>query len=378
MLNRLKIAMILSFNPSQAGGVQEHIRLLAKNLTQRGHQVDVYGPDNNIHQFVNYRVIADSIEVPIPNGNWAIITIKKNGVDFINQLKKYDIIHIHDPYVPFVAWKIIDEVPSVKIATFHSAWEKDSIISFIDPFLNLFEQSFSEKFSGAIFVSKIVKKKWSPLVGKKIISQVIHNGYDDDFFPKEKSFSSTVKLLFVGRLVRRKGPKYLLKAFNKVLKFYPKTVLKIVGMGKLFPSLKRYVKNNHLENNVVFTGQVLGKERVKIYQESDIFCAPYSDEAFGLTILEAMATGTPIVGFKNSAFREILKNYPYPKFLVKSKDVNQLAAALKKAIADKNKRKKISSWLINESKKYHWDDIAEKTEKFYLEVLRRRDKRKNC
>lgn len=377
MPNRLKIAMILSYSSSQAGGVQEHIRLLAKNLIKRGHWVDIYGPANNIHRFINYRVIADSIEVPVPNGDWANITIEKKGVDFINRLKTYDIVHIHGPHVPFIAWKIINEAPSVKIATFHSAWEKGSIIGFVDPFLSLFENSFSEKFSGAIFVSKIVEKKWSPLVGKKIIRQVIHNGYDDNFFPKKKSYSSTVKLLFVGRLVKKKGPMYLLKAFNKVLKFYPKTVLTIVGMGKLFPSLKRYVKNHHLENNVVFAGEVFGKDRVKFYQESDIFCAPYSDEAFGLTIVEAMATGTPIVGFKNSAFREILKNYPYPKFLVKLKDVNQLATALKKAIADKNIRKKISSWLINESDKYHWDDIAEKTEKFYLKVLRRKGKRKN-
>ena len=76
-----------------------------------------------------------------------------------------------------------------------------------------------------------------------------------------------------------------------------------------------------------------------------------------------------IVGFKNSAFQEILKGYPYPELLVKSRDVNKLAWALEKIIEDKNIRQEISSWLIKESKKYNWEKIAKETEEFYYQVL---------
>ncbi|MDO8741700.1 MAG: glycosyltransferase family 4 protein, partial [Candidatus Roizmanbacteria bacterium] len=178
-----------------------------------------------------------------------------------------------------------------------------------------------------------------------------------------------LKLLFLGRLVDKKGPKYLLKSFNKIVKKFPEMKLIFVGKGPIKKSLENYVKDRKLGGNVIFKGEIIGQKRVKYYQDADIFCAPYSDEAFGLTVLEAMATGTPIVGFKNSAFQEILKDYPYPELLVKPRDVNKLAGALEKIIENKNMRQKISSWLLKESKKYNWERIAEETEEFYYQVL---------
>ena len=82
-----------------------------------------------------------------------------------------------------------------------------------------------------------------------------------------------------------------------------------------------------------------------------------------------MATGTPIVGFKNSAFNEILKGYPYPELLVKSHDIDKLAGALEKIIKDNNMRQKTYSWLIKESKKYGWEKIAKETEDFYYTII---------
>lgn len=372
MSKRLKIAMIFSYDPSQAGGVQEHVRLLSNSLHDLGHQVDVYGPENNIHKFINYNAIAKSITVPVPNGSWANITVEKNDIKkTINKLNKnkYDIIHIHDPYVPFIAWEIMKKTESKKVATFHSAWEKNSIINFISPFITLFQDTFSTNFSGAIFVSKIVEKRWQELTGKKVKQKIIHNGVDNAFFPIKKKETSEINLLFLGRLVEKKGPKYLLKAFYKIMKKFPQVKLTFVGKGPMKKSLVNYVKGKKMKNRVVFAGEIIGQKRVKFYQQADIFCAPYSDEAFGLTILEAMSAGIPIVGFKNSAFKEILKDYPYPEFLVKSRDAEKLARALEKLIEDKNKREKISSWLVSESRKYGWEKIAKKTEEFYYKVL---------
>ena len=106
---------------------------------------------------------------------------------------------------------------SKKVATFHSAWEKHSIISFINPFITLFQDTFSTNFSGAIFVSKIAKKHWQKLCGKKVKQKIIHNGVDKIFYPIKKQTTSDLKLLFLGRLVDKKGPKYLLKATRLML-----------------------------------------------------------------------------------------------------------------------------------------------------------------
>lgn len=372
MPKRLKIAMFFSSDPSQAGGVQEHVNHLSRNLSSLGHKIDIYGPEKNILQYINYHPVTRSIKIPIPNGNWSNVTVEKeNNEQLINKInqRNYDIIHIHEPYIPFVGWEIMKKTKSKKVATFHSAWEKNSIISFINPFITLFQDTFSTSFSGAIFVSKIVKKRWQELCGKKVKQKIIHNGVDKIFYPIKKQTTFNLKLLFLGRLVEKKGPKYLLKAFNKIIKKFPKLKLIFVGKGEIKKSLENYVKDRELGRNVIFEGEIIGQKRVKYYQQADIFCAPYSDEAFGLTILEAMATGTPIVGFHNSAFKEILKGYPFPELLVKSRDVNKLAWALEKVIEDKNIRQNISSWLIKESKKYNWEKIAQETEEFYYKVL---------
>jgi len=364
--------MFFSSDPSQTGGVQEHIYNLSKILDRFGHKVDIYGPEKNIFQYQNYYSISKSIKVPVPNGNWSNITIEKdNNGQLINKInqKNYDIIHIHEPYIPFVGWGIMKKTQSKKVATFHSAWEKHSIISFINPFITLFQDTFSTNFSGAIFVSKIVKKRWQELCGKEVKQKIIHNGVDKMFYPIKKQITNNLKILFLGRLVEKKGPKYLLKAFYKIIKKFLKLKLIIVGKGEYKKSLENYVKDRNLESNVAFEGEIIGQKRVKYYQQADIFCAPYSDEAFGITVLEAMVTGTPIVGFNNSAFQEILKDYPYPELLVKSRDVDKLALALEKIIEDKNMRKEISSWLLKESKKYSWEKIAKETEEFYYQIL---------
>ena len=373
MKRKLKIAMVFSYDPSRAGGVQEHVRSLSNCLYRRGHHIDIYGPEKNIHKFINYNSIAKSVRLPLPGGSWANITAEKNNIKkIVNKFnkEKYDIIHFHDPFVPFVAWEIMKKTKSIKVATFHITWERNSIMNFINPFITLFQETFSTNFSGAIFVSKIVKKRWQELSGKKVKQIIIHNAADKKFSPVKKKATSEINLLFLGTLVEKKGPKYLLKSFNKIVKKFPKIKLTFVGKGPIKDSLEKYVKEKKLGNHVAFAGEIIGDKRIKYYQRADIFCAPYRDEAFSLSMLEAMSTGTPIIGFNNSASKVMLKGYPYRDLLVKSKDVNKLAKAIEKLIIDKNKRQVISSWLIKESKKYSWEKVAKETEEFYYQILK--------
>ncbi len=364
--------MFFSSDPSTAGGVQEHILFLTRELRKRGHKITIFGPEKNVLPYLNYRPIAKSVILPVPNGNWANITLEKKEktISHIISRGSFDLIHVHEPYVPFINWEIIKDNTLPKVATFHTAWDNDSIVNFINPFISLFKEGFSKSFSGVIFVSKIAKKRWQDLCKRNVIKQVIRNAVDKSFFPINKEKNNVINLLYVGRIVSRKGLQYLLKAFKKIRKDFPKTELTILGEGPMKKKMKEYVKNNNLGKSVSFKGEIIGKEKIKYYQNADIFCAPYSDESFALTVLEAMACGLPIVGFRNEAFKEILKDYPYQEFLVDSKDVGQLAKALKKLIQENKIRNVLSSWSIKESKKYSWEKVAEETEKLYYQVLK--------
>ena len=99
MKKKLKIAMFFSSDPSQAGGVQEHVFNLSRHLSALGHKIDIYGPENNILHYINYHPISKSVAVPIPIGNWANFTIRNPEINLIKILKekKYDLIHIQEP-----------------------------------------------------------------------------------------------------------------------------------------------------------------------------------------------------------------------------------------------------------------------------------------
>jgi phosphatidylinositol alpha-mannosyltransferase len=373
MKKKLKIAIVFSSDPSQAGGVQEHIYNLTKELAKLGHKINIFGPENNKIPFINYHPIAKAVKLPVPNGNWSNITIKNNQKYKASQIlekEKFHIIHIHEPYIPFVNWDIFGNTSATKVATFHTAWNNDSILNIINPFLPLLKEIFSSYFKGVIFVSKIVKRRWQYLCKHSVIQKIIHNGIDRTFFrPAKKAKGKIINLLFVGRLVKRKGLIYLLKTLNKIVKDNPNIRLTIVGDGPEKLESEKYVKENNLNKYVRFVGEILGKERINYYQEADIFCAPYIDEAFGITVLEALSCGIPVVGFKNESFLEILKGYPYPELFVDRKNIVKFSKVLKQLINDQQKRKIIGEWGVSRVKDFDWINLAKKTEEFYYQVL---------
>jgi len=373
MKKKLKIAMFFSSDPAHAGGVQEHIFYLSKELAKLGHKIDIFGPENNILPYKNYHPIAKAVGLPIPNGNLANITVDiSEGTGILKKVNfdKYDLIHIHEPYTPFINWEIIKNVKKPKVATFHTAWDDDSIINFINPLVSLFKDTFSSNFKAAIFVSKIGKKRWQYLCRKNVFKKTIYNAVDNEIFkPVRKIEKKIVNLLFVGRLVNRKGLIYLLKAVKKILTINHNIKLIIIGDGPEKLKSEKYVKKNNLGKFIEFKGEIFGKERINYYQRSDIFCAPYTDEAFGITILEALSCGVPVVGFRNKAFSEILKGYPYPKLFIKNKNFLELSLALNQLISNSKKRKEISIWGIKKVIKFNWTNTAKETEDLYYKVL---------
>jgi len=378
MSKHLKIAMFFSSDPAHAGGVQEHVFYLSKELEELGHKIDIFGPENNILPYKNYRSIARTVKLPVPNGNSVNITLdiseEASVLKKVN-FDKYDLIHIHEPYVPFINWEIIKNVGRPKVATFHASWDDGSIINFINPFVSLFKDTFSNNFRGAIFVSKICKKRWQYLCRKNVFKKTIYNAVDSAIFkPGRKIEKKIINLLFVGRLVNRKGLIYLLKAVKRILTVNHNIKLVIIGDGPERSKSEKYVKKNNLGKFIEFKGEIFGKERINYYQRSDIFCAPYTDEAFGITILEALSCGVPVVGFKNEAFSEILKGYPYPKLFVKNKNFLELSLALNQLISDRKKRKEIGIWGIEKVIKFNWTNTAKETEELYYQILNKSEK----
>lgn len=375
MKKKLKIAMFFSSDPRRPDGLLHHLYFLSEELRKLGHKVFLFGPNKEPRlPFRNYIKFGKLIELNIGEETTFNIVFKSNNnqnpAETIEKKEKFDLIHFHDPYIPFVSLEVLKKTKLPVVATFHTAWDTESGFNFLNSIIPLFQETFN-KVRAVIFVSKIGKLRWENLFPQKTIRKVIPNGIDYNLYhPINIKNNKRITILFVARIVRRKGLLYLLEVIKNLTKKFSDLKLIVLGDGPQLLACKLYVKKNHLEKYVEFKGYVTGKEKIRFYQEADIFCAPYINEAFGITILEAMACGIPIVGFNSDGISEILKNYPDLDLIVPRKNIKLLEKSINSLIVDNKKRGIIRKWLLDKSKEFDWKEIAKETEKLYYQILK--------
>ncbi len=374
-MKKLRIAMFMSSNPIQAGGVQEHILYLSRELRKNGHTVRIFGPKPKENIFSYYSSMGEKIYFPLPNGNHSNIHILSEfdkPEHYFNK-EKFDILHMHEPYIPFAGWSVLEKSSIPTIGTFHTAWDNDSIFNMFKPFIPLFKENFSSHTHGAIFVSKITFENWTSLCDKKMIKKIISNAADTASFVPKGTINEIPNILFAARLVGRKGVLHLLKAVQLLKNRKRKFKVTVIGNGDERDTAISYIKTNKLNKYVQYLGEIIGSKRFKYFTSADIFCAPYINEAAPLAILEAISAGLPIVGFMNDSFKEGLVDYPAKDLLVKNNDI-ALADALEKLILNKNRILEIKKWCLTHRNNYSWSTIAKKTEDIYYQVIEKYEK----
>ena len=117
-------------------------------------------------------------------------------------------------------------------------------------------------------------------------------------------------VLFVGRLEKRKGLRFLLRAWPHVLERVPEARLVVVGRGRPLEGYRRFARRQGWSDaDVVFAGYVSAEDLPRYYQSCDVFCAPNTgQESFGIVLLEAMAAGAPIVTSDIPGYRDVVTN----------------------------------------------------------------------
>lgn len=131
-------------------------------------------------------------------------------------------------------------------------------------------------------------------------------GVDTNMFPMKdyriKKSSDKLKLLFVGRVEPGKGIYYLLEAIRALSDFK----IEMTVVGSIYCNMEEL---RGLNENVIFAGSKMKTEMPAIYQNADVLIAPSLWEGFGFTILEAMSSGVPVIGSRDSAAETILTNF---------------------------------------------------------------------
>lgn len=379
----MKIALITFHSFLEPGGVKTHILSLAKEYQKRGINFKIIVPRRKINENYGENIIllGTSFKVNFGGGiSDLVFNFLPASIETTLIKEKFDILHFHNASFPSFFQILLSPLTlkTLNILTFHSDIERSIFIKKFPQLFDFFVNFCNFRLDGLIAVSEIAFKKFKKFNKQKTI---IPNGVDIDFFnPQnekiEKFLDGKLNLLFVGRIEERKGLIYLLKAFYHLEKKYANLRLIVVGEGPEKEKCQKFVLEKKVKN-VIFLGNIEGKELAQIYTSCDIFCAPsIFGESFGLVILEAMASGLPVVGFANQGYRTLLKNTIAEKFLVKPKDWRSLIDKIQFLIENKELRKKLGKWGRTFAEKYSWAKVAEKILNFYRLCQKQKTKSK--
>jgi len=217
-------------------------------------------------------------------------------------------------------------------------------------------------------------KKYNPHLKTIVIS----NGVDLSKFRKlnPKRFVQKFNLdekfslvLYVGRLDPEKSIDTLIKSMGYLLKEYPNIVLGIVGRGSLRDSLEKLSRDLGLKKNIRFFGKISDIDLIQAYNSCDVFVLPSLAELEGMTVLEAMACGKPVL-IANSEESASIDFIQGNGFLFESGNPQDLSKKILKLLKDDVLRKKMGDKSFKLSKEYDINKSVDKLEKVYYSLLK--------
>lgn len=195
---------------------------------------------------------------------------------------------------------------------------------------------------------------------------VVHNGViesEGPEFPFIPKISDHV-VTFLGRITYQKGPEYFIEAAKKVLDFFPNAHFIMAGSGDLLPSMMDRVAEVKLSSRIHFTGFLKGKQIHQVWSVTDVYVMPSVSEPFGITPLEAVQAGVPVIVSNQSGVSEVIDHALKVDFW----DTNALANAIINVLRHKGLSDSLKMNSRKEIETLTWKGAAMKIKQLYYEL----------
>ena len=364
----MKIGIFVEADLKQAGGVQEYARGLVKALRDKGEEVYLITPRGyqargvkNLGRQILIKPLArffgTALAAPLTFASFSEIK------EFLRK-ENFTVIHWQAPFSLLgyqLLWSCRRQRELVKVSTFH-IYSQSRWLLFTGLFL-LPSRPLVGFLDVRIAVSQAARELAQKLFGGEYL--IIPNAVDTKKFkpglPAGRQVSS---ILFVGRLDRRKGVMYLLRAFEIVKQKFPRARLVIVGQGPQEKMAKKFVNQSDLQD-VEFAGYVSASALPRFYRQASICCFPaIGNESFGIVLLEAMASAKPVVAFDIEGYREVLTG-ELSRWLASLKDIEALAANLLELLKKPRLRRRYGRLGWQTAQQYSWPQISQQILKVY-------------
>ncbi len=367
----MRIGLVCPYTWDIPGGVQYHVRDLARTLIALGHHVQVLTPANDEDDLPPY-VTSAGRAVPIRyNGSVARLQFGPVAAARVRRWLRdghFDVLHVHEPSAPSLSLLTCVLAKGPIVATFHAATVRSRWLSAVGGVL----QPFMERISGRIAVSDLARRVQVEHLGGDAI--VIPNGVDVPHFASAAPLPgyprAGLTIGFLGRFdERRKGLPVLLEALESVAPEYPDLRLLVAGRGDesdLYDELPAA-----LVDRVRLLGEISEDDKARMLASIDIYCAPnLGGESFGVILVEAMAAGAAIVASDLDAFRRVLDDGA-AGILVRRGSAGALADGLSELLSDPARREKLTLAGQLAVQDYDWPVVSARILAVYETVVSR-------
>src|SRR3990170_1758005 len=369
----MRIALVSPYDWAGPGGVNSHVTNLGHQFMRRGHDVMIIAPASRQtgREPPYVRIIGhSSIGLPA-SGSVANVSISFNlgsRVRHLLEREEFDVVHIHEPFMPLLPFQFVRFSKTTNVATFHAAAEGGKRMyayaqHIIEPWMHNVHGRIAHSYSALRLIGRHLSGRY------RIIPSGVDCAQFAEALPLPEYLDGKRNVLFLGRLEKRKGLPFLLEAYAKLKPEMPETRLIVVGGdGGLRAVCERYVTQNRLAD-VVFVGYVSDEDKARYFKTADVYCAPNTGAGrLGIVLLEAMAAGTPVVASWIEGFADLIRD-EQEWLLATPRDSDALAAALKRMLADDGMREEMGKAAGRTALAFSWERMSGQVLDFYEETV---------
>lgn len=374
---KLSVGFLFDDTLDSDAGVAQYVKALGAWLSGQGHNVSYLVGETRLTNWAGGRVYSlaknqtvyfngNKLSIPLP--------VRQKTLKPVVKGLNLDILHVMTPYSPLMAQKVINLVGprTTVVGTFH-IFPSGYLSILGSHLLRVWCRRSLKRFDGFMSVSPVAAGFAKRSFG--INSTVVPNPVE---LQRYKTATRTVKehneIVFLGRLVKRKGTQQLIDAFAQLVKRLPDTKLVIAGTGPEQRSLQRRVNRLKLTQKVKFLGYIDEKSKPGLLAGSAVACFPsLAGESFGIVLIEAMAAGArTVLAGDNPGYRSVLAGQP--KLLIDPSNTRAFAERLEELLTQTTAVQKLARWQRQEVKKYDIKTVGPQVLNYYLRAIARADK----
>lgn len=368
----MKIGLVCPYSVTKGGGVQEVVKALQTEYEKQGHEAVIITPQpsepyNEHGRKIIFLGTATDFKSPLATTTQVSASVMTDEIDSMLEYEQFDVLHFHEPWVPVLSRQILSRSKTVNVATFHAKLPETITSRALAKIVTPYTKPLLRHIHHFTAVSDAAADYVKTLTDEPI--HIVPNGIHIGHYRKPANLQrprGPKTILYVGRLEKRKGLKYLLQAMQLLQEQLPSVRLLIGGDGVDREKLEEFAQELKLQN-VEFMGYLSDAQKRELLHTSDLFCSPaIFGESFGIVLLEAMSSGIVTVAGNNPGYSAVMTGLGQLS-LVDPRDTKEFAHRLNLLLSDEGIRELWKKWAKKHVRQFDYPKVAG----MYLEEYKR-------